>query len=151
MMNSTPASAMREPPIPNRCAPVRARRAVARRAAYMSLDASPAEIKISGGVKAQSRKQRRRAFEIRAGSWVRTRTRPATAGRDAVPLLDRLSVEKGWGMDGIQGDDRGARTRHALSIVGRQRMRESGRPGAGHGKRKFLLLVLKLIEAIVNS
>src|ERR1700733_15070500 len=37
---------MRGPPIPKNFAPVRARKAVASRAAYMSLDASPAEIKI---------------------------------------------------------------------------------------------------------
>src|ERR1700733_5162496 len=45
-MSSTPASAMRGPPMPKNRACVRSRKAVTSRAAYMSLDASPAEIRI---------------------------------------------------------------------------------------------------------
>src|SRR5579862_8775519 len=39
----------------------------------------------------------------------------------------------------------------AASVIGRKRMRESGRPRAVNGKRKLLFLVLKLIQPVVNS
>ena len=46
---STPAARICGPPMPNRCTSARARRAVARRAAYMSPEASPAEISTFDG------------------------------------------------------------------------------------------------------
>src|SRR5580693_2739589 len=57
---------MRGPPMPKNCAPVRSRSAMARREAYMSLEASPAEIRIcGGGMRAERRPSIVRAERLR--------------------------------------------------------------------------------------
>ena len=83
------------------------RSAVASRAAYISLEASPAEIRISE-------------------RHARVRTSRGTTA------LRQSAVS-------------------AKSVIGGKRLRESGRPGAGKGNLKLLFLVLKLVEAVVNS